>query len=143
MKKGGIINRQLCAQIAGLGHTDRFLVCDAGFPIPKDAQCVDLAVTFGSPTLAECVEALLCEVVVEEVIIAREMVENNKKGADYIRRRFQNQKISTLAQEELAKLGGEAKFIVRSGEVEPYSNVLFTAASGVYEYRKDYLLEAE
>ena len=41
MKKRGVINQQLSNALAGLGHGDYFLLCDAGFPIPKDVERVD------------------------------------------------------------------------------------------------------
>lgn len=50
MKKRGVINQQLSNALAGLGHGDYFLLCDAGFPIPKEAERVDLALTFGIRT---------------------------------------------------------------------------------------------
>ncbi len=143
MKKTGIINKKLCEQLAGLGHTDCFLVCDAGFPVPRDAICIDLAIRFGEPGLTDCVDAILSEVIVEEVAIAEESLENNRILPDYVEKRFRNQRINTLPQKELAECGKNAKFIVRSGDVEPYSNILLTAASGVEKYRRGLVIEPD
>lgn len=33
MKRRGILNAELAGRLAGLGHTDRFLVTDSGFPV--------------------------------------------------------------------------------------------------------------
>ena len=102
MKKRGVINQQLSNALAGLGHGDYFLLCDAGFPIPKEAERVDLALTFGIPNMEK-----LCE----------------------------------TSQEELVKLANNAKFIVRSGELRCYSNILLEAASGVDIFKNDFIID--
>ena len=42
MKKSGILNAQLIRCIAELGHKDLFMIGDAGMPIPKGVEIVDL-----------------------------------------------------------------------------------------------------
>ena len=42
MKKTGILNRDLSSLVAAMGHYDRLVVSDAGFPIPKGVPCIDL-----------------------------------------------------------------------------------------------------
>ena len=49
MKKKGIINPDLAYALADLGHMDSFVICDMGFPIPKDAKRIDLSVVAGMP----------------------------------------------------------------------------------------------
>ena len=44
MKKSGILNAQLIRCIAELGHKDLFMIGDAGMPIPKGVEIVDLVV---------------------------------------------------------------------------------------------------
>lgn len=45
-EKRGVINQQLSNALAGLGHGDYFLLCDAGFPIPKDVERVRYGTDF-------------------------------------------------------------------------------------------------
>lgn len=40
MKKKGIIHGQLAGALAALGHKDRFLLCDAGMPIPSGVPII-------------------------------------------------------------------------------------------------------
>ena len=47
MKKSGILNAQLIRCIAELGHKDLFMIGDAGMPIPKGVEIVDLVVCGG------------------------------------------------------------------------------------------------
>ena len=34
MKKRGIFNAQLIEELTKMRHTDRIVICDAGFPVP-------------------------------------------------------------------------------------------------------------
>ena len=62
MKKSGLLNPQLCAAVARLGHTQTFVVADAGLPIPADVPVVDLALVLGTPRFQEVFDAILDEV---------------------------------------------------------------------------------
>lgn len=141
MKRRGIINQPLSAALAGLGHGDYFLLCDAGFPISKDVERIDLALTFNVPTMRQCLKAILDEIVVQKVVYAEEMSQFNTEGASYIRAVFQNQQIEQVLHSELEKLAANAKFIVRSGELGCYSNILIEAASGVEQFKKPLIID--
>lgn len=141
MKRQGVINQPLSSALAGLGHGDSFLLCDAGFPIPKDVQRVDLALCFGVPSMKQCLEAILREIVVQKVTYAEEMPGLNPEGADYIRGLFHNQDVVQVSQSELVALARQAKFIVRSGELGCYSNILLEAASGVMQFKKELIID--
>ena len=69
MKKSGIINPELSAALASLGHFDSFVICDMGFPIPKDAHRIDLTLTAGVPHFLPVLKACLNEVVVQEMVL--------------------------------------------------------------------------
>ena len=73
MKKTGILNPQLMHALTQLGHTDRFMICDAGFPIPDGVERIDLTLTAGIPSFLDCLHAILGECVVEAVTLAEEM----------------------------------------------------------------------
>jgi D-ribose pyranase len=47
MKKTGIINRDVSALVAQMGHYDALMISDAGFPIPRGVPCVDLSLVAG------------------------------------------------------------------------------------------------
>ncbi|MGA2143035.1 MAG: RbsD/FucU domain-containing protein, partial [Brevinematales bacterium] len=74
MKKNGILNSGILKLIGTLGHTDRFTVCDAGLPIDKNVERIDLAVTKGTVKLMDVLKPLLEEIVVEKIIIAGEII---------------------------------------------------------------------
>ena len=73
MKKSGILNAQLIGLIAALGHKDTFMIGDAGMPIPKGVEIVDLILCGGVPTFRQVMDAVLDETVVEGYTIANEI----------------------------------------------------------------------
>ena len=141
MKRGGVINQPLSNALAGLGHGDTFLLCDAGFPIPADVERIDLALSFGIPDMKQCLKAITDEIVVQKVVIAKEMEGLNQEGHDYVTEVFENQEVLEIPQSELVELAKKAKFIVRSGEIACYSNILLEAASGVWQFKKDLIVD--
>lgn len=143
MKKRGVINQQLSNALAGLGHGDYFLLCDAGFPIPKDVERVDMALTFGISSMNQCLKAILDEIIVQKITIAEEMKGLNDEGYQFVKKAFKNQDFQEIPQTELVKLAQNAKFIVRSGELRCYSNILLEAASGVDTFKKNFIIDPE
>lgn len=138
MKKIGILNKPLSSEIAGMGHTDRMMICDAGFPIPKDIQRIDLALVHGIPSFMQVLNAVLKEMVVEEIIIAQETQNTSPELFSEIKTLLPNQKLDLVPQEEFLKLSKDAKCIVRTAELTPYANIILVAASGVDKYKKGF-----
>lgn len=141
MKRQGVINQPLSNELAGLGHGDTFLLCDAGFPVPEDVKRIDLALSFGVPSMKQCLKAILDEIVVQKAVIAEEMKSVNEEGSNFIKGVFKNQEFVEVPQEELVRLAYEAKFIVRCGELGCYSNILLEAASGVEAFKKELIID--
>ena len=136
MKKSGILNQQLMTAITGLGHTDSFLLCDAGFAISTGIQRIDLALTEGIPSFTDCLKAILTEVVIEEIAVAKQMEQYNPASFTYVMNTFQNQKKLIIDQSDFLQNAKCVKFVVRSGELTPYANILLTAASGVEQFKR-------
>ena len=141
MKRDGVINQLLISELSGLGHGDSFMICDAGFPVPRNVTKVDLALAFNIPTFKQCLKSVLDEVVVEKVYFAAEMEGLNKESADYLQKLFSAQQPTTVPQIKLVEMAENVKFILRSGETAPYSNIILTAASGVDKYKSDYVID--
>jgi D-ribose pyranase len=121
MKRGGIINARLAGSLAGLGHTDHVVVCDAGLPIPPGPEVVDLAFRFGVPTFETVLSGLLEELVVEDATAAEE-VERNPHSHDLLQGWLPN--LGLVPHEELKRMVAKAKLVVRTGEATSYSNVI-------------------
>lgn len=142
MKCKGIIHPELMKALTSLGHTDSFMLCDAGFPIPSGAPRIDLALTPGMPSFRACLNAILQEVIVEAFSLAEEMKTYNPETYQYLMELFPRQKRTIAPQSAfLDQAHRQARFFVRSGELKPYSNILLTAASGVERFHKDFIVD--
>lgn len=126
MKRTGILNADLAARCARLGHTDLVCVADCGLPVPAGVPVVDLAVVAGLPRLADVLGHLLDELVVEAHVVADEIAgapveqvlvqESDRLGAG-----------SSVPHEELKQMVARCAFVVRTGEATPYANVILHA----------------
>lgn len=120
MKKNGILNSSLNAQISRLGHGDHVVVADCGLPIPLGTPTVDLALVFGVPSFTEVLDALCEDVVFEGCVAASESI--GGAAGEWISERFPD--VEYVSHEELKNLVASAKVVVRSGEATPYANVI-------------------
>lgn len=96
MKKSGILNAQLIRCIAELGHKDLFMIGDAGMPIPKGVEIVDLVVCGGVPTFKQVMDAVLAETEVEAYTIANEIEEKIRSFLHIFSRAFLRQRRAEL-----------------------------------------------
>jgi D-ribose pyranase len=125
MRQSGIINAQLASALARLRHTDLFVVSDSGFPAASGVEVIDLAVIYGLPNFAPVLEAILAEIVVEKATMATETESYNPAQAQLIRSHFSD--VAQMGHTELKALAASAKFVVRTGDDTPYSNVVLQA----------------
>lgn len=124
MKRTGILNAELSAALATLGHTDLLLVVDAGFPVPRDAHRIDLAIAENLPDLRTVLGLIADEVVVEGVVRADNVPTHNPRLDDWLLDRFAGAEFSTRPHVEvLGELAREAKVVVRTGAFEPWGNI--------------------
>ena len=130
MKKNGILNAQLLCELTKLRHTDKLVICDAGYPIPKGSSVVDVSLTEGIPSFEQTLRAVVNEIVVEEYTAFRAMEEKNADCYRLITELFKNQKSSFVTMPEFQKLAEDAKLFIRTGELRPASNLLLVSASG-------------
>ncbi|BBL78375.1 D-ribose pyranase [Rubrobacter xylanophilus] len=122
MKRGGIINAQLAGALARLGHTDTLVICDAGLPIPRGPEIVDLAFRLGTPGFGTVLEGILEELVIEEAVAAREVERENPGCYALLASRLPELKL--VPHWELKVRTADARLVVRTGEATPYSNVI-------------------
>ena len=121
MKRGGILNGRLAGELAGLGHTDLVVVCDAGFPIPSGPTLVDLAFRFGVPSFQTVLSGILEEIVVEGATAAEE-IRDSPDAAAGLRDLLPD--LGLVPHGELKRMSANAKLVVRTGEATPFSNVI-------------------
>jgi D-ribose pyranase len=130
MKKHGIINAPLAAQLTGLRHTNLFAVCDSGLAAPPGATVIDLSLVYGVPTVSSVLSAILAEVVVEAAWIAEEISARNPQREREIRAELGDLVPAAVPHDELRALLPDVRFFVRTGDDRPYSNVVLRAGVG-------------
>ena len=120
MKRTGILNARLAGLMASLGHTDTIVVADAGLPVPRGVDVIDLAVVLGTPGFWPVLDAVLAEMVVEEAHVAEE--------ASALMGHFSERlEVHTVSHEELKRMASVARAVIRTGEATPYANIVLRA----------------
>lgn len=117
MRKSGLLNPALAGAVARLGHTDTFVIADCGLPIPHDVPVIDLTLTFGIPTFADTLAALLDEVVVEAATIADSIPTE-------VRSLLPAVPLTEVSHDDLKRGVARASFVVRTGSTTPFANVI-------------------
>lgn len=124
MKKGVLLNSEIAAVIAAMGHTDLLTVADCGLPIPDTTKRIDLALTKNVPGFLETLNAVLLELEVEEAFIAREMVERSPDLFTALQEKLGNIPVRFVTHEEFKLMTKSAKACIRTGECTPYANII-------------------
>ena len=128
MKKHGILNAELARTVASMGHRDLLVIGDAGLPAPRGVPVIDLALREGVPSFLETLATVLEELQVESGVIAEEMAGVSPSLHSALSRAWpQAAALRQVSHEELKRLTGEAKALVRTGEFTPYANVVLVA----------------
>jgi D-ribose pyranase len=132
MKSGRLLNSELSAVIARMGHTDSLVIADAGLPVPVGPMRIDLALTRGIPSFLATFETILEELRIERILLAEEIRTRNSAQLDDIMKTLSAYRDRTGALVEIVfvpheafkQRTGAALAIVRTGECTPYSNVI-------------------
>lgn len=143
MKRNGILNRELSAMIAQMGHGDMILIGDAGcaFPTHDMTKCLDLAVCHGVPLVRDVLKAVLDELEVESYIVADETKSVSPAAYQEFRRLLSGYRSkgsqlpeATLPHVEMKKLwlhgpanGQQMQVFVRTGECTAYGYIILVA----------------
>lgn len=124
MKKIGILNGEISSVISKMGHKDLIAIGDCGLPIPDNTKRIDIALSKDIPSFMDTLKNVLLELQVEEVILAKEIEENNPKVLAEIKKQFENVKFTFISHEELKVKLSECKAVIRTGEQTPYANII-------------------
>lgn len=114
-------------------HGHRITICDAGFPIPKGCDMVDLSLVAGIPSFFDTLKAVLNEIIVESYITVDHMKQYNPRGLKLLGEMMPVQERTELSFEEFIKQSEESILFIRTGELTPDSNIILVSASGVKE----------
>ncbi len=132
MKRGTILNAELNHAIASMGHGETMIVCDAGFPIPRGAWRIDLAVVQDVPDLATVLGVLAGDFIAEKVAYADTLPEHNAPLLALVQRLFPDADHAMIPHEViLTEMAAKAKVIVRTGAFDPWGNIVLSSGVDV------------
>lgn len=128
MLKTGILHPQLARILAEIRHMDTLVIGDAGLPIPKGVERVDLGWKEGSPAYLDVLEEILKYIVVEKAVFAEEAKavspDFHKKALGMLPNGLT---VDYVAHCDLKIQSEKAKAIILTGEFTPYTNVILVA----------------
>lgn len=127
MKKTVLINAEMSAVVAQMGHLDTLVVADAGLPVPEATWRIDLALRPGVPGFLQVVETVLSELRIERAIVADELADGNPDFFADLRGVLGDVPIDRVTHAQFKQLTPQARAIVRTGEFTPYANVILVA----------------
>ena len=132
MKKTGIINADISRVLSYMGHTDKIAVGDCGLPIPEETERIDLALRLGRPRFMEVLEAVLDDMVIEKVVLAEEIKENNPALLAEIQNLLKERELQVpvefISHAQLKEETKSCRAVIRSGENTPYANIILQSA---------------
>jgi D-ribose pyranase len=127
MKRTSLLHADLSHLIATLGHGDMVVIGDAGLPVPRGVQRIDLALMPGIPALSDVLRAVLTEMQVERAVIATEAVGVSTGQPPSWFQLLDGTAIDLVPHATFKALTSQARAVVRSGECTPYANVILYA----------------
>lgn len=127
MLKTGILHPQLARVMAELRHKDMLVIGDAGLPIPKGVERIDLGWRPGDPAYLDVLGELMKYLTVESALFAEEALSVSPQFHEKAKALLPaGLPISYVPHTELKEISGKAKAIILTGEFTPYTNVILT-----------------
>ena len=132
MVETGILNRDIAAEIAKLGHTDRLLIADAGLAIPNTTKVIDLSLDINLPTVLDVLKVVLKHFSVEGIILSEATHEVSPTREKDLKGCFPEDMPCQMVphphfRDDLTK---EVKFAIRTGDFTANSNIILISAGG-------------
>ena len=130
MKKTPLLNVALSRLIASLGHGDMVVIGDAGLPVPPGVELIDLALTHGVPDFVSTLKVVLSEMQVESHALAKEIFDKQPTALptlDELNDEGSLGRRDLLSHEQFKVLSRQARAIVRTGECQPYCNIVLVS----------------
>jgi len=127
MKKRGFLSAPVAELIALMGHTDRLVVCDAGFPVPPGVRRIDLAITRNLPSLPDVLRVLLDDLAVEHFILAEELREAQAQRYAQIVELLPQIPHDLIPHADFKRAAQDVRAVIRTGDFVPYSNIMLVA----------------
>jgi len=131
MYEVGCLNREIARFLARQGHTDRFMICDAGFAIPDSVHTIDISVSQNNPTVEIIIKEVLKNFSVEAIVVSDSMIATSPSKLTSIQNLFgKDMPCSSVSQDVLREMSKSVKFVIRTGDFTAFSNILIISGPG-------------
>lgn len=128
MIKEGIFHPQLLRVLGEIRHKDMIVIGDAGLPVPKGVERVDLGWIKGSPSYLQVLEEIAKVLVIDEAVFAEEALEVSKDLHEKALKLLpEGLPVSYVPHTQLKEISKDAKAIILTGEFTGYTNVVLVA----------------
>lgn len=132
MTETGILNREIAAEMAKMGHTDMMMIADAGLAVPNTTRVIDLSLAPGLPTALQVLDEVLKHFSVEKVVYSQATVDvSPSREAEFLSRfdgSVEKEVVShPFLRDELTR---KVKFVIRTGDFTANSNLVLVSAGG-------------
>ncbi len=137
MRKNRILHPGLAKALAEVGHSDIVLITDAGFPVPRDANRIDLGFYENLPDVLDILRVLRQELFAEEVWFAPEVQTHHPLLYTQLQNIYTGSGASfkAVTHEELVEtVAPKAKVIIRSGSFNAWANVALVASTDPFAW---------
>jgi D-ribose pyranase len=132
MTETGILNRDIAAETAKLGHTDKLLIADAGLAIPNSTRVIDISLDKNAPTAIETLKVVLEHFSVEKIILSKATEEVSPSRKNEFLACFPPDMPCEIVPHSVLRdeLTKEVKFAIRTGDFTANSNIILVSAGG-------------
>ena len=130
MKKIGTLNSNISAVVADMGHMDTLAIADAGLPVPRKTDKIDLALIKGVPGFLQTLETILSELQVEKAILAEEIQSEHPSSIlifEGIKKLMGDIPLTFVSHDNFKNLLPSCRAVVRTGECTPYANIILSS----------------
>ena len=103
------------------------MIGDAGMPVPKGVEIVDLVLAEGIPSFEQVLDSVLDEAQVEGYTLAAEIQDANPRLQAYIKERLPGIPAEYIPHDDLKQMTKACKFAIRTGGFSPYPNIILRA----------------
>jgi len=125
VRRHGIWHPRLLQVLTRLGHGDMLVVADAGLPVPRDVEIIDLVWAAEQPAFLPVLRAIVEEAVFESALVAEELDDPAVRAA--VEGLFAADALRPVSHQELKHLTAGARAVVRTGATTPFANVVLVA----------------
>ncbi len=132
MVETGLLNRDIVAELAKMGHTDRILIADAGLAIPNTTKVIDVSLDVDVPTTIDVLKVLLKHFSVEKIILSQATIDvSPSRYEEYLSLFDKNMPCEIVEHSTLRNtLTKQVKFAIRTGDFTANSNIILVSAGG-------------